>query len=74
MHAGSIWDVKLEFSGVKNTGRGNFTSCQPKRFNSKKVIWKLNSMQNAKYGVNPSTGGQVMGWFPFIVFNLMCSL
>ena len=35
-----IGDAKLEVSCLKNIGRGNFTSCQPKRVNTKKLFSK----------------------------------
>ena len=59
---------KLQVFGLKNIGRGNFTSCQPKRVNSKKnCLWNINPIcsLHAKSGVNLSTGGQVMGWFTY---------
>ena len=63
-----IGDTNLEVFGLKNIGRGNFTSCQPKRVNTKKNYFqKLDPIcsLHAKFGFNLTTGGRVMDGFTY---------
>ena len=61
-------DLNLMVSGFKNRGRCNFTSCWPKRVNTKKnYLKKLDPIcaLHAKFQLNQSTGGWVMDGFTY---------